>query len=145
MFHVGLLLEYKSDGRAQPPPPALEFDDGEGGQWFELDRVLSHRQVRVGRRSLTQYLVSWKGYGNEWNEWRDESGVTELATDEYWARVGGRSATPPHLRKKYGRSKTRAGRRQIAKRRRRAAVVFCIPVKPRAASHQVGESVACTS
>ena len=135
VFHAGLLLEFKSDGRAQPPPPALEFDDGEGGQWFELDRVLSHRQVRVGRRSLTQYLVSWKGYGDEWNEWRDESGVTELATDEYWARVGGRSARPPHLRKK--RSKARSGRKHGTKRCRRVALASCIPVpvKPRAASH----------
>jgi len=43
VFHVGLLsLEYKTDGRDQPPPPALEFDDGEGGQWFEIDRIFSH-------------------------------------------------------------------------------------------------------
>lgn len=32
VFHAGLLLEYKTDGREQNPPVVLEFDDGDGGQ-----------------------------------------------------------------------------------------------------------------
>ena len=92
VFHVGLLLEFKSDGREQPPPPPLEFDDGEGGEWFEIDQVLKHRQVKVGRRSVMQYLVRWKGYGPENDEWRDAVGVTATATDAYWAGRGGRTA-----------------------------------------------------
>jgi hypothetical protein len=121
VFHVGLLLEYKTDGRDQPPPPALEFDDGEGGQWFEIDRVLSHRESRVGRRRVVmQYLVKWKGYGDEYNEWRDEPGVTASATAEYWSRVGGRGAAPPHLHKKTRRG-IRSGKKKQQKRARRAA------------------------
>ena len=120
VFHVGLLLEYKTDGRDQPPPPALEFDDGEGGQWFEIDRILSHREVRVGRRVVMQYLVKWTGYGDEYNEWRDEPGVTASATSEYWSRVGGRNAPPPHLRRKARRG-VRAGKAH--KKRSRVAAV----------------------
>jgi hypothetical protein len=111
VFHVGLLIEYKSDGREQPSPPPLEFDDGEGGEWYEIERVLSHRTVKVGRRQVTQYLVQWRSLGPEFNEWRDEVGVTATATDEYWARVGGRTATPPHVKTRG----TRAGRRQRAR------------------------------
>ena len=96
VFHISQLMEYKTDGRAQAPPPPLDFDDGEGGTWLEIDRVLSHRRVKYGSREVMQYLVQWKGYGPEHNEWRDEAGVTEVATDEYWARVGGRDAVAPH-------------------------------------------------
>ncbi len=121
VFHAGLLLEYKTDGRNQPPPPPLEFDDGEGGQWCEIDRVLSHRAATLpGGSQVTQYLVKWKGYGDEWNEWRDEAGVTEVATQEYWARVGGRSAPPPHLHKRTGRG-ARAGAKQQRRTRAKAA------------------------
>jgi hypothetical protein len=98
----------------------LEFDDGEGGQWFEIDRILSHREVRVGRRVVMQYLVKWAGYGDEYNEWRDEPGVTASATSEYWSRVGGRNAPPPHLRRKARRG-VRAGKAH--KKRSRVAAV----------------------
>jgi hypothetical protein len=54
--------------------------------------VLNHRKVKVGRRSVMQYLVRWKGYGPENDEWRDEVGVTAAATDAYWAGRGGRTA-----------------------------------------------------
>jgi transposase InsO family protein len=120
VFHAGLLLEYKSDGREQPPPPPLEFDDGEGGEWFEIDSILAHREVRVrGNRTVTQYLVRWKGYGPELDEWRDEEGVTETAVAEYRARL---AATPGAAAGKRTRG-TRGG--QPARRRRtaRAAAV----------------------
>lgn len=122
VFHAGLLLEYKSDGREQEPPPPLEFDDGESGQWFEIDRVLKHRQVKVNRRTAVQFLVKWKGYGDEWNEWRDESGVTAAAVDEYWARVGGRPApaAPP---------RTRGRRAGVTARKRRACKLAALSAR----------------
>ena len=123
VFHASLLLEYKTDGRDQPPPPPLAFDDGEGGQWCEIDRVLSHRKTTLpgSGTTVTQYLVKWSGYGDEWNEWRDEVGVSEVATEEYWARLGGRSASPPHLRRKRKARGTRAGQK-LRNKRLRAAV-----------------------
>lgn len=91
VFHVSYLLEYRSNGRPQPPPPPLDFDDGEGGVWLEIDSVLAHR---LGRGGVIQYMVKWRGLGDEHNEWRDEPGVTEVATAEYWQRVGGRPTDP---------------------------------------------------
>ena len=120
----------------------MEFDDGEGGQWFAIDRVLSHRFIKLGRRNVTQYLVKWKGYGDEWNEWRDEVGVTDVATQEYWARVGGRSAPPPHLHKR--KRGSRAGKKpQQARKAKMAASSLVLISDAGAASHWVGESVAC--
>ncbi len=119
VFHAGLLLEYRSDGREQPDPPPLEFDDGEGGEWYEVDRVLSHRQVRIGSRMVTQYLVKWAGYGDEWNEWRDEAGVTEIATKEYWARVGDQSERgQQQTTRRAQRSSAQQRRPQIRRRSR---------------------------
>ena len=63
---------------------------------MEIDRVLSHRRVKYGSREVVQYLVQWKGYGPEHNEWRDEAGVIGVATNEYCARVGGRDVVAPH-------------------------------------------------
>jgi hypothetical protein len=103
-FHVSRLLKNKTDGRAQAPPPHIDFDDGEGGTWLEIDIVLSHRKLKQGNRVKTQYLVRWKGYGPEHDEWRDEAGVPEVATEEYWDRVG-RNAAPPHLKPRRLRQK----------------------------------------
>lgn len=77
-------------GRPQPSAVPLDFDDGEGGEWYEIDRVLDHRIVHVGRnrRPVTQFLVKWKGCDDAWNQWRDAAGVTQAAVDEYYARVG---------------------------------------------------------
>jgi hypothetical protein len=110
VFHVSQLLEYKTDGRTQAPPPPLDFDDGEGGTWLEIDTILSHRAVKLGTREVTQYLVKWKGYGPEHNEWRDEASVTEVATAEYWSKLGGRNVEPPrlvHARRGRGRGRSR--------------------------------------
>eukprot|EP00878_Enallax_costatus_P001624 GHUV01001775.1.p1 GENE.GHUV01001775.1~~GHUV01001775.1.p1 ORF type:complete len:1469 (+),score=368.37 GHUV01001775.1:420-4826(+) len=107
VFHASLLLEYKSDGREQPPPPALEFDDGEGGVWLEIDEILAHRKTAIGRRDVMQYLVKWKGHGPECNEWRDEAGVTAVATDAYWAKVGRNGSGAPSTSSQEGRKKTK--------------------------------------
>jgi len=82
VFHISQLLEYKDGGREQAPPPPLDFDDGEGGEWLEIDRVLTHREAKKGRSIVTQYLVRWKGMGPEHDEWRDEIGVSAPATDD---------------------------------------------------------------
>lgn len=89
VFHSSLLLKYRSNGTIQPPPLPLEFDDGEGGEWFAIDTILDMRTVGRGRgRAVTQYLVKWKGYGDEHNMWCDADGVTQPAVDDYMFRTG---------------------------------------------------------
>jgi hypothetical protein len=48
----------------------------EGETEFLVDKILGHRDVKVrkGRRTILerQYLTSWVGYGDEYNEWLTE-------------------------------------------------------------------------
>ena len=54
------------------------------------------RTVGRGRgRTVKQYLVKWKGYGEEHNMWCDEDGVTQAAVDAYHARKGVQNAAGP--------------------------------------------------
>jgi hypothetical protein len=53
-------------------------------QLAEIDGIVEHRETRSG----TQYLVRYKGYTEEWDEWLDESALETApgAIKEYWAR-----------------------------------------------------------
>lgn len=87
VFHVSLLKPYRSDGRYQPPPPPVSFDD-EGEPWYEVETVLQHRELKRGKRVSTQYLIKWKGYGHEHNTWEPEKNLSPLALKSYWDNVG---------------------------------------------------------
>ena len=85
VFHVSLLEPYRSDGRVQPPPPPIEL---EGVLEYEVDSILDHR-FRGRRHPRASYLVSWKGYGPEYNSWEPERYVVnapEVVAD-YWRRL----------------------------------------------------------
>lgn len=83
VFHASLLHEYKSDGRVQPPPPAIDIEDD--GEWYQIDCLLDHRDIKRGKRSIRQYLVKWTGYGDEHNMWKNADAVTTDAIQAYWA------------------------------------------------------------
>lgn len=96
VFHVSLLKRFKAGERGKeshPPMPLLE--DAEGPV-FEVDRILSHRDMEVStgknrkRKLVRQYLIRWKGYDASSDTWEPESnlvsGVAELLQD-YWASV----------------------------------------------------------
>jgi len=76
-FSVDKLRPYLSsqifqDRKEIPPPTQLI----EGEEEFVVDRILADRVVkrRKGRRTIseTEYLVSWKGYGEAHHEWLPE-------------------------------------------------------------------------
>jgi hypothetical protein len=83
VFHVSLLKPYRSDGRYQPPPPPIHVDD-DGELWYEVEAVLQHRELKRGKRTMTQYLIKWKGYGHEHNTWEPEKNLTPSALRSYW-------------------------------------------------------------
>jgi hypothetical protein len=70
VFHVSLLMPYKDGGRAQPPPPPVVMEDGV--EEFEVEAVLGHRYT--GKK--LQYLIKFKGYGHEQNEWLPKNHLT---------------------------------------------------------------------
>jgi hypothetical protein len=83
-FHVSLLKAYHRSDRMQPLPPPLEF---EGDDVFEVERVLLHRDVKRGKRTVREFLLKWKGYGAEHNTWEPERNLincSELLA-QYWS------------------------------------------------------------
>jgi len=51
---------------------------------YEVEEVRKHR--KRGRK--TQYLIHWKGYGDEHDQWIVESGLPHAkdAIEDYWTR-----------------------------------------------------------
>lgn len=82
IFHLSLLRPFHKDDRYQPPPLPFEFNEEEG-LWYELNCILKHRWTKRGRGKVIQYLVSFKGHGDEHNQWCDAKDVTQPAKDEY--------------------------------------------------------------
>lgn len=85
VFHVSLLKRFKDGSAFKPLPPPPQVIDGE--QWYAIETILSHRERKVNRRKVTEYLVKWQGYDESHNSWEPESNVTEVAEKAYWSRV----------------------------------------------------------
>ena len=52
---------------------------------YEVEEVRKHQKKKWG----TQYLVHWKGYGNEHDQWIAETGLSHAkgAIEDYWTRI----------------------------------------------------------
>jgi len=84
VFHVSLLLPWRADDEfpdhrpAAPPPPVYENDD----QYY-VEALLDKRVTTVGRRSVVQYLVRWKGYGADDDQWVAASNIGKSLISQY--------------------------------------------------------------
>ena len=70
--------EFPSQKKPSPPPPISV----EGQEEFEVEEVLKSRK----NRGKLEYLVKWKGYGNEENSWEPKknlSNTKEILADFY--------------------------------------------------------------
>jgi RNase H-like domain found in reverse transcriptase/Reverse transcriptase (RNA-dependent DNA polymerase)/Chromo (CHRromatin Organisation MOdifier) domain/Integrase zinc binding domain len=79
--------------RTPPPPGPLEEDDtdtdGEQGKLYLVEYVVKDRPHKKSKRKdAKEYLVKWKGWGHEWNQWKTERQLRHCKEliDEYWAR-----------------------------------------------------------
>jgi transposase InsO family protein len=83
VFHVSLLEPWHDrddDGMAaERMPIALEVD---GEEEYEVEKILSAR----GRKGAQQYLVKWKGYPENYDQWEPEENLqnAEELVREYW-------------------------------------------------------------
>ena len=73
-------LKFQGQHKDLAPPSTIINKEEE----YEVEEVRKHRI----RGQETQYLVHWKGYGNEHNQWIAESGLphTRQAIEDYWTR-----------------------------------------------------------
>jgi hypothetical protein len=68
VFHVAVLKPYFSDGTFQPAAlPEVLGDDA-----FSVEAIHSHRQVKRGRRLVTEYLCAYADEGPESRTWETE-------------------------------------------------------------------------
>lgn len=94
VFHVSLIEKYHEGGRNQPPPLPIEF---EGETLYEVADILNERLRTRGRRSTTEFLVQWKGFGTEHNTWEPEDNLSTMrwAISEYRGKCGRRTVSLP--------------------------------------------------
>lgn len=85
-----VLLDVRN-GRRQPPPPPVVIDEEPED---EVEQILAHRDMRFGpksKRSKREYLVTFRGYGPEYNLWLPEVQCKKCPEkiQQYW------EANPP--------------------------------------------------
>jgi hypothetical protein len=82
VFHTELLKAYREGDRVQPPPPPVEVD---GDVEYVVEEILSQRVHKRGKREPTvDYLVKWRGYGQEHNSWEPESALIDVDALDRW-------------------------------------------------------------
>jgi hypothetical protein len=88
-FHVSLLRPFRGDAPDSSIGPVAAFE--QGVPYYTVERILTHRDRKIGRKTVREYLVKWKDYTDEHNSWEPDANFTDsLAQDAYWAsrRVG---------------------------------------------------------
>ena len=72
--------KFKEQHEKSAPPPTIINEEEE----YEVEEVRKHK--KHGRE--TQYLVYWKGYGDEHDQWIAETGfpLAKEAIEDYWTR-----------------------------------------------------------
>ncbi|KAF8947536.1 hypothetical protein BGZ47_008801 [Haplosporangium gracile] len=119
-----------------------EEEDDDGEEEYEVERVVGHK--RIGRGRTLSYLLKWKGYDSDSNNWEKEADVhCETLVEEYWRRyeqAGGMRSDPqgdeskPAKRKAVGSSSGSSSRSQESNRGQAVAAK-----KRRIASHFTDE------
>jgi hypothetical protein len=68
-----------------------ESSELENGERYEVEVILDHKKVG----NTTKYLIKWKGWANQYNEWKSEFQLRHSRDliNEYWIRKGGRPTT----------------------------------------------------
>jgi hypothetical protein len=86
VFHVSLLKPYLRSERTQPLPQPLRFEDGE--PVFVVERVLDHKDVKRGKRTVRHFLIKWEHFTAEHNTWEPEKNLLNCKESiaDYWAR-----------------------------------------------------------
>ena len=77
--------KFQGQHKDPAPPPVIINEEEE----YEVEEVQKHRTWGWG----TQYLVHWKGYGDEHDQWIAESGLrhAKQAIEDYWTRYSSRN------------------------------------------------------
>jgi len=80
-------VEPKVKGQYEEPAPPSTIINKE--EEYEVEEVRKHRKQGRG----TQYLIHWKGYGDEHDQWIVELGLShaKYVIKDYWTRYSSRN------------------------------------------------------
>jgi hypothetical protein len=83
VFHVNLLKHYIK-GRTPTPPPIPIIVEGE--YEYEVERILLHRDRKIGTSKKREYYVKWTGFGPEHCTWEPENHLRNAPEilNTYW-------------------------------------------------------------
>ena len=76
VFHVSLLKGWVEGSIHEDVIPSPILVDGKV-EYF-IEKVISHREVQIGKGKKREFLVQWKGYGPEENTWLNETEISEV-------------------------------------------------------------------
>ena len=74
VFHVSLLKIYRASATSSPLPPSPSVEDGI--PLYKVENILSHRERRVGKRKIQEFLIKWLGYDDTHNSWEPKNNLT---------------------------------------------------------------------
>lgn len=65
------------------PQPGRIFVEGDDNEWqsYEIEKLLGRRINNQGNRPTIEYLVKWKDYGSQYNEWYPRIILMQNATE----------------------------------------------------------------
>jgi len=74
-------LKFKGQYEEPTPPPTIINKEEE----YEVEEIKKHRKHGKGM----QYLVHWKGYGDEHDQWIVETGLPHAkeVIKDYWTKI----------------------------------------------------------
>ncbi|CAI7735570.1 unnamed protein product [Closterium sp. NIES-54] len=86
-----MLSKYVAGGKYLPPPTIVLGDE----LYYEVERVLFHRDRQRDRKTVREFLIKWKGYGPEHNSWELEEHLTDTAVQSYMEDLAQRALPQP--------------------------------------------------
>ena len=72
VFHVSRLIEYRTDGQCQLPPPPIKL---EGELKYKVEKILDKQTHNIGRRNRLEHLIQWRGYDQAHDSWEPVSNL----------------------------------------------------------------------
>ena len=85
MFNKDLLTQYKEPQYKSQHMELVLLPDIINEEEYKVEEIRKHQKKGWG----TQYLVHWKGYGNEHDQWIAETGLphAKRVIENYWTRI----------------------------------------------------------
>lgn len=106
-IHVARLEPYRKGDKHLEPPP-IEVD---GKEQYEVEKIVDWRDVKKGPKKGRQYLVKWKGYRDEHNNWEHARDLTNAKDAILEFEDGNKQREPLPIRETL-RKQRREGKRK---------------------------------